>query len=510
MLKNDPRKAYIARINCSHLDVAYGLYNSLRTSIADTTSSLGDTILPIDLSLTDSEISILTKYTQNQVSNAPQYLLLGATGWCKINYQTDFYSSRTAVKSPVNVTTTCEDYHEMNMFDYRTILSDNDLTIILAYAYESNYADDKVYNSRVEFRNKKFNILKIVAIIQIVTQAIMLVVTLLVYSHRGSAKDLSRIPTITLNFVAVLSMVAGISMISSCAIITQEVIATQKEIRDGLSSFGINMVTGKLYFTLVWLAFSFSCLCMLSWIVPLWCSNPPEDDYMSDEELYTSHRNTSAFSDGAEQFVARPYQESRQSKRTKLIKTKSRLFDDVHEEVYSDNENPLTGKIRQGEDDGYKGIATVSTKELSSREHSESELRKLGEKMSRKLSVRQINRSRRQRLEILPEKEETKHLLYGGIPFSNHQYPQQLPKLHGNGDLYKSAFMSQQTRNLSDPVLKTRSLLEGERTNARASNTLHPLNPFRDDEGLRDDELSVLDEQEMDYLDNTNFINKLT
>lgn len=509
ILQVDPKAAYIARINCSHLDVAYGLYNSLKSSISDSTYSMDhDEVLPIDLSLTDSEISILTKYTQSQVSNAPQYILLGVTEWCRVTFPTDYYAANINYRR--NLTATCQEYHGLNLFDYRTLLSNNDLTIILAYAYESSYEDDKSYYRTVKDRGKKFHIVKIISIVQIVLQTISFVATLIAYGNRGPAKDLSRIPLLTLNMIAIVTMTAGVCMIATCSITTLEITRTQKEVREGMSSFGINLVMGKVFFALLWSAFAFSCLCMFSWIVPLWCANPPDLEYLDDEEHYNSHHDTTTLLErGDEHFVPRPYNMTRQTKKKPLRKTSSRLFDEVIEEVHSDHESSLASVSEREEFVLDKETQPRSMIEQSSREHTESELRRLGEKMSRKLSVRQIARPSRQRLDILPEKEDTKHLLYSDTPFANHQYPQELPRINEGERRQRSTSLSQQTRTLSDTVLRTRMLLDTDRTNDMLRKPLASMNPFKDMDYTRDDGASVLDEQEMDYLDNAHLINKI-
>lgn len=526
LFNKDPKSAYVARINCSHIDVAYGLYNSLGSSISDSTMKLELNVgyLPLAASLTESEISILSEYTQNQVMDAPQGILLGVSSWCTVDYRI-----ADSMKHEDNLTTTCFDYGSTSMFDYRSLLSENGLTIILAYAYDSDYKDDGAYQRTVANRTKKFYVLEMVVLVQVFLQSFVFISTLVVYANRGSAKALTRIPTLFLNIVAVTSMAAGISMIAAFAVVFQEINATRKEVSHGIASFGINMKSGKTFFTVAWLALAFSCLSMISWIFPLWCSNPPEDDDYSDDEMYTSHHDISSLSD-RDQFVVRPYQVTRQTKKKRMRKTHSRLFDDVPEHDYTDHDytdhdytdhdytdhdytdhgytdHDYTDHdhlehnvLLQGENDKNNGNGRQSRPiELSSREHSESELLKLGEKMAKKLSTRQVSR-RKQILEILPEREETRNLLYSDRTFANHLYPQELPK---NGDMTRAGSLSSQVRKLSDPVLRTRNLVAADYHTRKQPNS---LNPFRES---MSDGVSILDEQEMDYLDNTNVINKI-
>ncbi|SGZ53064.1 CIC11C00000000082 [Sungouiella intermedia] len=503
-VNNQSTKAYVAKINCAHIDVAYGLYNSLRNSISDSyaDADYSNGYLPSDLSLTVSEISILTEYTQQKVSDAPQSILLGVSSWCKVDYKTKYQNAPHTNHHEANFTTTCFGYEGSSLFDYRWLLSNNGLTIILAYAYESDYDDDTSYVKRVVSRTQKFRILKIVTIVQLVLQLLVFISTLVVYGNRGTEKDLSRIPSLFLNLVALTSMAAGVSMIAAFSLVFQEINGTMKEISSGMASFGINMRTGKTFFTAAWLALAFSCLSMISWIGPLWCSNPPEENYLHEDEMYANHHDISTLSDQDEHFVARPYQVSRQTRKKNLRRVHSRLFDDVPDHDDSDHEGLLDKEDPDYE--SYRDEVTPQVLELSSRVHSEWELRKLGEKMARKLSTRQLNR-RKKVLDILPEKEETKNLLYSDLAFSNHQYPQELPKL-STGDLSKTQSLSKQVRKISDPVLRTRNLLEMDR-NDPIRKLPSSTNPFRD--SINSEGASFLDEQEMNYLDNTNFINRI-
>lgn len=61
---------YAARINCSHLDVANGLYESLRNSVTQvfTPAIFNDQMSGTGNSLTTSEIKLITEYAETQVA----------------------------------------------------------------------------------------------------------------------------------------------------------------------------------------------------------------------------------------------------------------------------------------------------------------------------------------------------------------------------------------------------------------------------------------------------------
>lgn len=509
LLQHSTVNGYVARINCSHIDVASGLYDSLTTTLSSNDASIKNDILPINLGLTDSEISLLTLYTEEQVSDAPQYILLGKDEYCEVDYDSD-YDEPMNKRPRQNETKTCYLYNGKSLFSYRNILLDADLDIILAYAYDTGN-DDKAYNSTAALRKKRFNTLGAVMIFQTCAQFVMLVYGFVLYSNRGSAKDLSHIPTLTLNGIALISVAAGMTMIVGVSIVVSEIINMRTDISNGLGGFGISMNLGKVYFSLIWLSFTFAVFSMLSWTIPLWCSNPKDDGYESDDDttyIHEPHNNSG-------EFVVKPYQASRQTKQRKVKHSHSRLFDDS---VYADREVDAPLDESSTEEDPFQEVNSSSAlhyldslssapkpMELSSRIHSESELRKLGETMSKKVSVRRLHRSHKSKPQLLgsmPEKEETHNLLYGDNTFSTHQYPQSLPT---------SSEKSTISRNLT--INRNRSRSNTHDSNKKATDTakFHELevsldqNPFASQE----DNASLLDQEEMNYLDSNKFINRI-
>lgn len=500
---------HVARISSARLDVAMGLYKSLRTSISSTSATFqmtGD-ILPADLTLTDSEIAILTAYTERQVSDAAQYILLGSTEFCMVIYDTSYNPAERVLHR--NVTEKCLPYGSGGVFDYRTVLLDAGLTIILAYAYESNFDDDDRYIHQSIERNKQFLLLPKVMIFQIIVQIVILLYGFVLYSNRGAAKDLSGIPSITLNILAVMTVGASVTLLVVTGLLTREIDQVKREISKGMSNFGIRMKTGKLFLFIIWATSTFAMITMLSWAIPVWCSNPPEDGYASDEDI-TYQYETSENENIKKPFVARPYHAVRNLRRNRVKPSISKLFDDTADfpgDLQSDGRGNLSRKgryrdknpfvtsseIQDGSEDSYDEPQMV---ELSSKYQTESELRKLGETMARKISVRRlgtVSKPRPPRRDWLPEKEATQNLLYGDNGINDHKYPMGL-------------FSSSDTTDLSRKSTVKEPLMN--RTEGQ-SNGNH-LAPFtQDDHNQAYDDISLLEDQEMEYLDNNHFINKI-
>ncbi|GEQ66799.1 hypothetical protein JCM33374_g462 [Metschnikowia sp. JCM 33374] len=508
VLQSLPSRLTIARINCAHLDVAFGIYKSLRSSLTESVINKGasNNILPIDSGLSDSEIGILTQYAQTQVSSAPQSFLLGSKDYCSVNYVTDF-SIANSIHN--NITVYCSDYNGLSLYDYRTLFMSNNLDIIVAYAYQDNRLENAAYKKRVISRAHRYDVLKIVYSILLAHQVFLLVAGLAIYGNRGNACDLSNIPKIILNVVAVVSLTSGSTMIVSTAIFIVDLFSMAREIKQGLGDFGINMTVGTLFFALLWSAFAFTCLGMLSWVLPVWCSNPPEDMLDYSEEVFSFQR--SANSDAKNTFTVRPYQLQRHPRRTS-----SRLFDHVEGQSDSMETSSETRRFRDRFRDHSPPTETSTndkfSSESSSKTHSEHELRKLGEKLSRNLSVRQMSGSRRQKRvpeHLLLQKKDTHNLLYGTAPFSNHQYPQSFSKPLDTPALSRAATLTYDT-NPAAPA-RTRHLSQDGDWQFRKPKSNYRDHPVADDNSSAfHDSASLLDEAEIAYLDNNRFINNLT
>lgn len=379
----------IARINCAHLDVALGLYKSLRTSISLLTFGLS--LLVIESSLTDSEIQILTVYTESQVSGAPQYIWLKRTEYCKITFQTYFNLRPGAKKfnvtdnSKTNTTTNCVPYGSVSLFDYRDILQDAQLSIILAYAYESDNVHDQQYFKRTLRRARQYHVAFPVAVFEVIAQLVIIFYGYLLYQARDKEKDLSAIPHIYLHVIAAVALAAGLAMTAAAATLSNAFLLTRREIASGMGKFGISLKFGSAYFALIWTTTAFAIISMLSWIGPVWCANPHleyEDELLPD-------------------FVPYP------------IDSKARFFDEPSDEKGHAN-------IAELPEACYEPKEPV---ELSSRQ-SERELMLLGEKLSQS---RRFGRSKTtlEHLNWLPGEQQTYNLLYADNPFSTHQYPKE-------------------------------------------------------------------------------------
>ncbi|KAK6456632.1 SUR7/PalI family-domain-containing protein [Scheffersomyces xylosifermentans] len=459
---------YIARINCAHLDVAYGLYKSLRSSV-----SLSSTVLtesgagnfPVDSSLTNSEIALLTQYAESQVANAPQYIITSLWSWCYGNYnETEYTDKHGNIKTKKQeIALVCSRTTGRYVFDYRDELKSIGLTSILAYAYQSSDYDDAGYNASVRRRHSQYKMVPNSIIFSGISQCILLVFTFIMYSNRGPEKSISKLPSMLLNFVALLSLASFISVAIGAGIITRMMIVIRKELSANLGDFGISVHMGTKWFSLLWLCTAFSLISTLSWTMPLWCANPSDLDEEYEEEFTfgTNNRNISG------------------NRKTKMFSKLS-----------------MTGMMRHNQNEGKGLIDEIEHSEDSdsdeAQDHKEEELRRLGEKLSRNQSVRRINtRSNNPRTEPMITETAAKDILYNDS--SNQEYNnyplQSLP--HYREETYDGYAL-----NKAPSMMKSSNSL----ANLKAGSAASPRRESMAESYLNDDEV--------EYLDNVNFLNQ--
>lgn len=475
-------KAYLARINCAHLDVSYGLYKSLRNSVSLTSTILDDSntnAFPVDSSLTNSEISILTEYAESQVASAPQYIITTLWSWCYGNYNTTQITGKDGRTRYIHHddTLSCSKggpNGDGYVFDYRQQLESIGLNSILAYAFQTTKYDDESYSNLVQSRHQKYLLVVPALTFAGATQLILLVLTLIIYSNRKGEPDLSKVPSFLLHIMALISMASFLSLGVGSGIITRLLVSIRSEVKGSLGDFGVSLQLGNAWFLLLWFCFSFGLLSMLSWVFPLWCANPVddlddetynfdyEDNFNHNHHYENQHRRKSSthfftnFADNSD--FAAPNSKSR--KRMSGIRTIDENEDDdlisrknttkTHRSSRSNRSQIIPSGIEndQGgfgpyqdrdvtssnndEDDDHEGRNSSTDLYYTNDEES---LRKLGESLSRKSSVRHLyKKSKSSRLDLLPEEEETKLLLYNENTLSDPQYPR--PPHHYREETY--------------------------------------------------------------------------
>lgn len=437
-------KAYMAQINCAHLDVSYGLYKSLRNSVSLTPAVVddSDSVFPVDLSLTNSEISILTQYAQEQVSLAPQYTMTSLWTWCYGNYNTtetvDKHGNIRYIRH--DDTLVCLEQPRNYVLDYLNELYDIGLGAILAYAFKSTKYADENYSRTLESRTRLYRLMTPALYFGAASQFVIIVFALVLYSNRKQAPDLSKVPVFLLNIMALMTVASFTSVAVAAGLVTRLLVVVRGELQGSLGDFGVSLSLGLLWFTLLWMSFGLTLLVMVAWAFPLWCANPSSP---LDEEDFSRH---------AYRVPARPRSDSQRSA--------SSLYYDKNEE----------------------------------------ELRRLGESLSRKNTVRHLRArpSQMTELKAVAEEEET-HRLLRHDSLASTDSPAHYREETYDGYALSSRHNSTKTTHERGADAPTRSS-----TNRSITQLARPdQNPFSDRYSASE---SVLNDDELNFLDQNNFI----
>ncbi|ODV77704.1 uncharacterized protein CANTADRAFT_54786 [Suhomyces tanzawaensis NRRL Y-17324] len=478
-------RMYIGRINCAHLDVSYGLYKSLRNSVSSSPSildSVDNPRYPTDTTLTNSEISILTEYAQAQVANAPQYILTSLWSWCFGNYNvTDYEDGHGNKKYKMhNQVLLCSKSNNRFVFDYRQELEQVGLKSILAYALHSN-DEDSEYKNVIRSRDLKYKLVPPALIFCGASQFILIVCTIITYGNREGANDLSKLPGVLLHSLGLIAVASFASITIGAGIITRLLIDIRSEIKSSLGSFGVSLHLGKTWFLLLWAVQVFSTLALLSWAAPLWCANPDHDDEEDYEENYYPNRKT--------------YIHGKHRKHNKIPQYRDYTpFKDLESEMITEttDEKPSSslGKMKESLHNKSKRFSGFRSKK-------EEELRKLGETLSKKSSVRRT-KSKTSKVKVEPfiiEEKEAKNILYQDN--DKYLYPRRQLLNHYREETY-------------DGYTNTHGLPTGVNSHEQKQSRRLPSGSSGEQADKRDSfDHSILDTEEIEFLNTNNFMNKL-
>ena len=573
------RNIYIARINCARLDVARGLYNSLRSSVSLSSSILGDSednVLPVDSSLTNSEITVLTSYAENQVADAPQYIVTSLWSWCYGNYNITQHTDRHGVVhiAKHNDVLTCSKSTKRYIFDYKEELELIGLQSILAYAYQSSDLNDKKYEETIAKRNNKYKLVPSGLMFGASSQLVVLIFGYVLYSNRGPEQNLNKIPVFVMNIIALISVASFLSLAVSSSLMTNLLIEIRGEIKSNLGDYGIALHFGDIWFLLLWLSFTFSLLSSVSWTFPLWCANPrdfdEEEDF--DDIRYGSDNITDNEEAGMSDLNGLRRNQSVSDQYNRFNKTGANISSGVQYKASADigakNDNDVEERDFSDDEDheyetDYVYNDTTNRKYDAYGARNEDELRKLGETLSRKMSVRRLNRnlSKKSRKSYLRDakypkfEDESSNLLYHDVNISSSQYPMTESMAHHYREETFDGYVNSHkpttsastmslgtsknltshinkireegnntpTRNPSDKTVDRRKNNKEHDTNFR-SNSLqerHFQHNTRNNPFLQSDTLESLENKrnstgdsflnfdEMEILDNNNYINRL-
>lgn len=269
---SSPRSLYMSKLDTFSADITQGLFDVLRTNM----ETSGSTNINNGVGLTTSELLILTEYTATQVKNAPQYITVSLYGRCDCTFTTDELIGVDGKSMTVrNSTITCgcinvgSDY----LFDYREVLSNLGLGIILDYAYSKDGSKMGLSDSYSKYINvlklRKItvtNLLYAVLAIEILITAL----TIWYYSIKGRHLNIFMERTLV-HVISLLSFtvfICGLASIISLAWLNYKV---QSRIKSELQAFGFSYHLGGTWFSCLWMLAIFVSISCFVWSGLEWC-----------------------------------------------------------------------------------------------------------------------------------------------------------------------------------------------------------------------------------------------
>lgn len=368
-LKSDVDSCYVVKLNCGHIDLAKGIYKILNELFLQEILQANSTDLDyfLDSHMPQSMVEVMTNFARGEISDSPQYFLMGFQSYCAYRYDTDYDGESDNIN--LNITQTCQNYAFNSRLDYTKILQNNGFDLVATYSHLLE--DNSVSTSKLVNLVSMF---KIVSILLFVLLPILIVLTLYVYSNRKGAPNLTKVTKLS-HLPLFLSVGVCAAMTCSFALIIQFVKHQMTIVSEGLGKFLISMSYGPVFFGLFIATFVLVALTMLFWVVPMWCSNPPVIDRSSEEMilLATSH-------DRADNVTHLPRTKFSNLLRRKLHKSSS--SNSNSDENVSKKGSRLS-LINNSESENFTDIFNSSNKDTN-----EEELKKLGDQLAHRPRVR--------------------------------------------------------------------------------------------------------------------------
>ncbi|EJS42641.1 ecm7p [Saccharomyces arboricola H-6] len=269
---SSPRTLYMSRLDTYSADITTGLFTVLRQSMEQSTSTEENN----GVGLTTSELYILTAYTESQIKNVPQYITVSLYGRCDSTYtMVEEFDSEGNMHSVKNSTTksTCTSVGTNYLFDYREVLANLGLDIILDYAYNkigSQEAESSAYTNYVKgLKNKKANVLHLLYAV-ISFQVCILFFMIWYYYIKGRFMNaLKERALVHIN--SLLSLVVFIGGLTSTISLAWVNYTIQSRINTELEAFGFTYHLGVTWFSLLWCFAGLISVSCLAWSGLEWC-----------------------------------------------------------------------------------------------------------------------------------------------------------------------------------------------------------------------------------------------
>lgn len=277
-----PASLYIGKLDTSSSDILRGLFDKLSTSVVGAKSSG----INNGVGLTTSEIYLLTAYVDYQVQNVPQFITSSIYGqcstWFSVNDTVNVTGASSSAKNSV-MTNKCQYIGPSYMLNYRDLLIELGLGIVLSYAYGYENEDGTLNSDNpeaisfshymIDAKNNKVkmvNLLYAVGILECVTFAI--IIAFYIIRNNPNKQNKSRV---LVHIISLLKLVIFICTVVVTVNFTIIVLNLRKKINNELDSFGFSFHIGIAWFVCIWLFVSFATVSCLVWTGFEWCITNP-------------------------------------------------------------------------------------------------------------------------------------------------------------------------------------------------------------------------------------------
>ncbi|CDO92238.1 unnamed protein product [Kluyveromyces dobzhanskii CBS 2104] len=289
-----PSSLYLGKLDTSSTNILEGLFEKLSTSVVSAKLSG----INNGAGLTTSEILLLTRYVDSQVQNVPDYIKTGVYGWCSMKRDSEeLWQPDGTWREVRNATTSTKCYREgaQYLLNYRQLLDDLGLRIVLSYAYgytfengvlDKNNTESLKYNkfmkSSTGTKNRMVNLIYAVSVIEFV----ILISIIIYYSLRNEPLQSKRCK-ILLHSISLMKLVAFICSLVAVIEFTILSITMRQKISDELESFGFSYHLGAGWFACLWIFAFLNIISCLVWTGFEWCITNNDTAAPSDDNTST-------------------------------------------------------------------------------------------------------------------------------------------------------------------------------------------------------------------------------
>lgn len=280
---HSPNSMRMARLNSYSEDITRGLFSVLRKTM----ESSSDFDINNGVGLTSSELVVLTEYTANQLDKTPQFITVSLYGLCNAIFTSEPVVNEQNGVQPVKTNSSfsysCLNKGKNYFFDYRRVLSDLGLNIVIDYAYTGERSDTSLvdpsvkpygfstsYNKFIRLLRKRKTVAFNLMIAMLVMELIVVVLTYWYYSIKGRFINEFKERSLV-HAVSILTLVIFICGLCGIVTIAWVNITLRTKIRVELGTLGFSYHLGEAFFVCLWFIGVLVSIQCFSWTVLEWC-----------------------------------------------------------------------------------------------------------------------------------------------------------------------------------------------------------------------------------------------